>query len=562
MAYGKFCCIYVDMHIVENRSGAGKKIYRSILLRESYREDGKVKKRTIANLSHCTPGEISAIKLALKHKDDLSCLGSLKDDVQLQEGLSVGAVWTIHQMAKKLGIDKALGNGTQGKLALWQVIARTIDQGSRLSAVRLAQNHAACDILQITRGFNEDTLYDNLAWLADNQERIEDTLFSARRGKSKCEIFLYDVTSTYLEGEKNFFGAYGYNRDGKKGKKQIVIGLLCDEYGDPVSTEAFAGNTQDPQTVASQVQKVAKRFGCTRVTFVGDRGMIKSTQIKELPKGFHHITAITKPQIRSLVKKGVIQINLFDEELCEVEDNEIRYILRRNPTRADEIERSRLSKRRSIEKTVREKNDYLKEHKRAKVSTAIKGITKKIKRLKTDKWLGVQAEGRMLNLYTDEDSLKEESFLDGCYVIKTDLPKDAADKIIIHDRYKDLAQVEKAFRTCKTSFLEVRPVNVRKEKSTKGHLLVVMLAYMIARYLQRAWGDLDLTVEDGLKQLSTLSSIELTVKNHGSCLKIPRPREQSRQLLKAVDVKMPLVLPHRDVPVVTRKKLQEQREKI
>jgi hypothetical protein len=316
------------MHVVTNKSAPknSKKIYQSVLLRESYREGGKVKKRTIANLSGCKPEEIAAIKLALKHKDDLAEIGSLKS-VELQEGLSVGAVWTVYQMAKRTGIEKSLGKEFAAKLAIWQVIARVIEQGSRLSAVRLAQTQAACDVLDIRRGFDENDLYDNLKWLADNQEKIEDTLFSVRRGKTKPEIFLYDVTSSYLEGTKNYFGKYGYNRDGKKGKQQIVIGLLCDESGEPVSTEVFAGNTKDTQTFASQVKKAAERFGCERVTFVGDRGMIKIPQIKDLPKGFHYITAITKPQINSLMDKGVIQIGLFDEDLFEIEDNDIRYIL-------------------------------------------------------------------------------------------------------------------------------------------------------------------------------------------------------------------------------------------
>ena len=144
--------IIVGMHISENKSAGkkNKKIYQSVLLRESYREDGKVKKRTIANLSYCTPEEIAAIKLALRHKDNLSELGSVKESVELQEGLSVGAIWTVYQIAKELGIERALGTSFSGKLAMWQVIARVIDQGSRLSAVRLAQTHAACDVLDIT----------------------------------------------------------------------------------------------------------------------------------------------------------------------------------------------------------------------------------------------------------------------------------------------------------------------------------------------------------------------------------------------------------------------------
>ena len=550
------------MHIVENKSAPkdSKKIYHSVLLRESYRKDGKVKKRTIANLSRCKPEEIAAIRLALKYKDDLSKLGSLKESVKLQEGLSVGAIWTVYQIAKRIGIERALGTEFAGKLAMWQVIARVIEQGSRLSAVRLAQTHAACDVLDIRRGFDENDLYENLKWMADNQQKVERSLFSVRRGNSKSEIFLYDVTSSYLEGTKNFFGEYGYNRDGKKGKQQIVIGLLCDEFGDPVSTEVFAGNTQDSQTFASQVRKAAERFGCERVTFVGYRGMIKIPQIKNLPEGFHYITAITKPQIDSLIDQGIIQIGLFDEDVFEVEDNGIRYILRRNPVRVEEINESRMSKRNSVEKLLKKKNIYLREHPRAKVETAIKDVNKKIVRLKIDKWLTVISQERTLKLEVDNKSLEEVSRLDGCYVIKTDLPKEIAEKQIIHDRYKDLTEVERAFRTCKTDLLEVRPVYVRTEKSTRGHVLVVMLAYMIVRVLRGAWQNFDLTVEEGLKQLTTLCSMEIKVLKQGSCLQIPRPRENSRQLLKALDIRMPTVLPHRKVRVVTRKKLVERRK--
>lgn len=552
------------MHVVENKSPSkkGKGIYRSVLLRESYRESGKVKKRTIANLSNCKPEEIAAIKVALKYKDDLCELGPLKESVTLQEGLSVGAIWTVYQIAKRAGIERALGANFAGKLAMWQVIARVIEQGSRLSAVRLAQVHAACALLDIRRGFDENDLYDNLKWLADNQQKIEGTLFSVRRKKVRPEIFLYDVTSSYLEGTKNFFGEYGYNRDGKKGKQQIVIGLLCEEFGEPVSTEVFAGNTQDPQTFASQVRKVAQRFGCKRVTFVGDRGMIKGPQIANLTEHFYYITAITKPQIRSLIEQGIIQIGLFDEDICEVVDDGIRYILRRNPVRLKEIRDSRAAKRNSVEKLLNKKNIYLCEHPRAKVETAIKDVGKKIEQLKIDKWLTVISKERTLELQVDKRALDEASVLDGCYVIKTDLPKEAADKHIIHDRYKDLTEVEKAFRTFKTELLEVRPVYVQTEKSTRGHVLVVMLAYMIVRILRGAWRKFDLTVEEGLKQLTTLCSMEMKVKNQASCLKIPRPREKSRQLLKALDIRMPTVLPHRKVRVVTRKKLVERRIKL
>ena len=551
----------VDMHVAHAFwPSSNGKIYESIYLRESFRQDGKVKKRDIANLTHCDPAEIAAIELALKHKGDLAALASL-DGVRLREGASVGAVWIATEMARRLGIEQALGTGFAGQLALWQVIARLLDQGSRLSAVRLAQVHAACDVLGIRRGFDENDLYENLTWLCQHQEQIEDRLFAARRAQHKPELFLYDVTSSYLEGEDNALGAYGYNRDGKKGKKQIVIGLLCDEEGTPVSTEVFRGNTQDPQTFGAQVRKASQRFGCERVTFVGDRGMIKSGQIEELSQaGFHYITAITKPQIETLLSGGVLQMALFDDSLCEVAQEGVRYVLRRNPVRAEEMATTRAGKQISVEVLVQQRNQYLAGHAKAKVSTAEKKVRAKIARLKAGAWLQVESAGRSLKLVTDEAARTEAARLDGCYVIKTDLPETAASKQVVHDRYKDLTEVEMAFRTSKTVHLEMRPVYVRTEDHTRGHVLAVMLAYLIRRELSRAWAGLNVTVEEGLAQLATLCSMEVQVEGGASCLRIPTPRDQSSALLKAASVRAPEVLPHLDTRVVTRKSLPSQRK--
>jgi transposase len=541
---------------------ANGKSYPSIYLRESFRDAGRVRKRNIANLTHCDPREIAAIELALKHKDNLAVLGSL-DSIQLSQGLSVGAVWTIFETARRIGILTALGSGFPAQLALWQVIARLLDQGSRLSAVRLAQVHAACDVLGIRRGFDENDLYDNLGWLSQQQEAIEMRLFSARRGSTKPRLFLYDVTSSYLEGDHNALGAYGYNRDGKKGKKQIVIGLLCDEQGEPVSTEVFRGNTQDPATFASQVKKASQRFGCQEVTFVGDRGMIKSGQIEDLSRvGFHYITAITKPQIETLLKEGVLQMALFDEKVCEVEQDGVRYLLRRNPHRGEELAASRADKQASVERLCQQRNRYLSEHPRAKVPTAEKALRAKIAQLKLESWLLLQVQDRSLQLTVDQQALEIASRLDGCYVLKTDLLLTAASTELVHSRYKDLAHVEQAFRTSKTAHLEMRPIHVRTAEHTRGHVLVVMLGYLIRRELSRAWNSLDLTVEEGLHQLQTLCSTEIKLKEGGSCLRIPTPTAGCQALLKALDVRMPEALPHTDTLVVTRKKLPSQRKSL
>jgi len=552
--------MYITQTAAPSKSGQP---YICTLLRESYREGDRVKNRTLANLSHCKPQEIAALRLALEHKDNLAELGSIEESLRLQEGLSLGAIWTVHTVAKRLGIEKALGTERAGKLSLWQVMARTLDQGSRLSAVRLAQTQAACDVLGLAQGFDENDLYDNLGWLEEHQAEIEQRLFKLRQKQKEkaTELFLYDVTSSYLEGRCNALGDWGHNRDGKKGKKQVVVGLLCDEGGEPVSVEVFPGNTSDLKTFASQIAKVAGPFGCRRVTMVGDRGMIKSAQIEQLHQreGFYYITSLTKPQIETLLQGGVVQMAWFDERICEVESEGVRYVLRRNPQRVEDLKHNREEKRASLARLLEKKNRYLAEHRRAKVQVAQREVAAKIVQLKVGGWLKVQATGRELGLEDDGEALAEESRLDGCYVVKSDLPKPYADAQTLHDRYKDLALVEQAFRTSKTVHLEMRPWHVRNESSTRGHALVVMLAYLIVRHLRQAWAELDVTVEEGLAQLTTLCATQILVKGEVRCNQIPTPRDLSQKLLRAADIHLPRALPHLGARVVTRKNLTEQR---
>lgn len=552
------------MHLDTIRSSKNGKQYVCHLLRETYRQKGKVKHRTIANLSHCPEGEIEAIRLALKHKGNLAELASLQEGLQMRQGLSVGAVFVLQSVAKRLGLGAALGPTQEGKRALWQVLARVIDQGSRLSAVRLAGVHAACDVLGL-KAFDEDDLYANLDWLAENQARIEDRLFGKRHPDGQAQLFLYDVTSSYLEGTQNELAAFGYCRDRKRGKRQIVIGLLCDEAGWPVSVEVFAGNTGDTKTFASQVRKTADRFGGGPVTLVGDRGMIKGPQIELLQQQdgeFHYITAITKPQIESRLAGGLFQMELFDEPLAEVIDQQegVRYVLRRNPERAEQVAATRQDKRQSVEKLVRNQNAYLAEHPRAAVQTAVRKVEQKIQKLRLSAWLEVSVSERTLSLKQDADALAEASKFDGCYCLKTDLPPQVATKERVHERYQSLSQVEGAFRTCKTAHLEARPIYVRKESRTRGHVFVVMLAYMIVAELARCWQPIDQTVEEGIHELTTLCMTEVMIVGNARLNEVPTPRASIEKLLKAANIRLPKVLPYTGATVSSKKKLPEERK--
>ena len=545
--------MYVDVSHIRQ----GDKTYTRYLLRESFRDNGKVKHRTIANLSGCSAAEIEAIRLALRHKDNLAALTTAPAQFTIKQGLSYGAVHVVHEVARSLGIDKALGTTRDGQLALWQVVARVIDQGSRLSAVRLARSHATQEILGL-QSFDEDDLYANLDWLAEQQDDIEKRLFEQQQAPQG--LFLYDVTSSYLEGEKNALGAFGYNRDNKKGKRQIVVGLLCNSLGRPLAIEIFPGNTQDTKTFASQVEKVAGRFGGGEITFVGDRGMIKGPQIKNLQQeGFRFITAITKPQIESLLSQGILQMGLFDAPLAEVIVDEQRYILRRNPERAKELDASRAAKYASLCAAARSANTYLANHPRAKPDIHLKKLKKRTATLRIGGWVKLDLEQRTITIGKDADVLEQTTKLDGCYVLKTDLSQTAASKETIHERYKDLALVEWAFRQSKTVHLEMRPIHVRLESRTRGHAFVVMLAYSIIQALANYWRHLDLTVKEGLDQLATLCLNEIHLPDQSISYQLPIPRDTIQKLLDAASVKLPVKLVPRNHSVTTKTKLTTRR---
>lgn len=548
------------MYIDDSTYTRNGKTYRRVLLRNSYRENGKVRHETLANLSACSEAEIEAIKVGFKNKNHLDTLKATGQPVQSVQGLQVGGVWVLWKLAQRLGVAQALGQTREALLCLWLVFATLLAQGSRLSAVRLAQRHAVCDILPLNR-FHEDPLYAAMDWLAEQQEDIERRLFKQYYGRGEAPVlYLYDVTSSYFEGQDNELADYGYNRDGKRGKKQIVVGCLTDAQGRPVSIQVFRGNTSDPKTFKAQIDKVSDDFGIEQVTFVGDRGMIKSAQITDLQEAnFHHITAITKPQIEALIRHGVIQLNLFDDRLAEVEHEAQRYVLRRNPARAAEIAQNREEKWQRLLTLVEEKNTYLKAHPRAKPETALQPIKKRMQKLKISDWVNLELAQRAIEVTKDNEHLAEISRLDGCYVIKTDLPLASASKETVHQRYKDLTQVEGAFRTMKTALLERRGIFVRKETRTRAHVFIVMLAYLLADALKAAWQDLDITVAEGLAALSDINTIELVFPNDLRCQTIPTPRALGQKLLKRLNLTLPDAIPHRGIVIETRKKLPDRR---
>lgn len=548
----------------------GDKTYRRDLLRESYRVAGKVVKRTVANITDWPEPVKLAIRAALAAQRQGGATAALgpalvaQAGARLTQGKAVGAVATVLAVAERLGLAAALGADREGKLALYQVLARVLDQGSRLSAVRLGRQHALAELLGLSR-LDEDDLYANLEWLQARQALIEDRLFAARCAAAggRPSLFLYDVTSSYFEGTQNELAAFGYNRDGKKGKQQVVAGLLTDQAGVPLTIELFPGNTADPTTVPSQVAKLRDRFGGGELTLVGDRGMLKAPQQQLLAEdGMHYLTAITRPQLQTLLRRGVLQLELFEQELAEVTDPQSgkRYLLRRNPVQAARLAHRRTDQLATWRRHLERANRYLAEHPRAAAATALRSLARRATRLKLSPWLSATASGRQLHEALDPAAHAEAAQLDGCYVLETDLPPAVADRATLDARYHDLAQVEWAFRTCKTAHLELRPIYLRHEQRTRGHALVVMLAYQVVRHLADCWHALDVTVEEALAELGQLCTCDIHLADGTTLHELPQPRASTAALLTAAQVQLPTLRPPRSAAVDTTQKLPPRRK--
>lgn len=561
--------MYVDRIITKKPNG---KEYRQYLLRTSRREGKKTIKTTIQNITPWGVDVCEAIKIALKHTNNIHEIIERYQDAKADEtrtvpipeiGKSIGAVWLLHHIARRIGLIDAIGDTKEGRLALWQVIARTLDQGSRLSSARIAKRKHEVDFLNLG-WFDEDILYQNLDWIKEHQARIENALYKKRCGTTPCKLFLYDVTSSYFEGVKNELADFGYNRDKKRGKKQIVIGLLCDDAGIPVSVEVFKGNTNDLKTFHSQVRKVSERFPVEDIVFVGDRGMIKSPQQKQLKEAkFDFITALTKPQIETLIKNGVIDLESFKEDVSEVVlKNGKRYVLKKNPVRAKEIAASRSSKLTSLNAYLAKKNLYLHEHPKASVKKALKHIKAYVKKLKISTWIDIESDemSRRISLKTEEAKLKEISLLDGCYCLVTSVDATKSDKETVHSRYKDLSMVEHAFRTCKTGHLELRPIHVRKEGRTRAHVFVVMLSYLLVRELREAWRQIDITVEEGLDLLTTLCVLKYKLGGDKELHQLPERSKDMIALYAALKVPKPEILLGGKTIADSTKKLPSRRK--
>src|SRR5438477_4766375 len=456
------------------------------LLREGWREGGKVKTRTLANLSHWPLRKIEALRRVLA--DEVASADAR--GVQMRRSLPHGHVAAVLGTARRLGLDRLLASGEgasrMASLALALVVARVIEPGSKLATARQLDAATASSSLGAALDLDrvvEKELYATLDWLLERQPRIEKAL--AKRHLKDSTLVLYDLTSTWFEGRTCPLAKHGHNRDRKSGKLQIVFGLLCAANGCPIAVEVFEGNTGDPTTLKPQVDKLKERFALSRVVLVGDRGMITSKQIETVLKsaGLEWITALRNASIRSLVAAGSLQLSLFDErDMAEIASPDFpgeRLIVCRNPLLADERARKRGELLEATERTLAKIAAATRRARRPLRGKDKIGIAvgKVLGRHKMAKHFEIDIADAGFTAVRKVGDIAEEATLDGFYVIRTPVPQEAISTADTVAAYKSLAGVERAFRSIKTVDLEVRPIHHRLADRVRAHVFLCMLAY-------------------------------------------------------------------------------------
>jgi len=482
------------VHVATTKRKYKGKVYQSFLLRRSYRDGKKVKHETVGNLSHLPMHVIDLIRRALKGESFACAEESFECVRSLPHGHVVAVLGTI----KKLGLDKIIASrrSRMRDLVMAMIVARIIDPRSKLAIARGLSEQTAFstlgEVLSVVSA-SEDELYAAMDWLLPRQNKIEEQL--ARRHLADGTLVLYDVTSSYFEGRTCPLAKLGHNRDGKKGKLQIVIGLLCSRGGRPVAVEVFDGNTGDPTTVVPQIEKIRERFGLTRVVLVGDRGMITSARIREdlaTVEGLGWITAIRAPAIRTLLRKGAVERSLFDEvDLAEISSEDYpgeRLIVCRNPLLAAERARKR---KELLEATEQELEKIVVATQRK--SRRLKGedkialrVGKVRNKYKMGKHFELEITSDSFGYHRKVEQIAEEASLDGFYVIRTNVPAEELGPTETVTVYKGLSVVEHAFRSMKTMDLKVRPIHHRLVDRVRSHVLLCMLAYYVEWHMRQA----------------------------------------------------------------------------
>jgi transposase len=474
--------------VVPNRSSPP-----AILLRESFRQNGKVHNRTLANISHWPPQQIAALRQVLK---GATAVSSSADSFQILRSLPHGHVAAVVGSLRQLGLDAVIdaASSRPRDLAVAMIAARLLDPGSKLATARALHPDTLSSSLSAYLGLEatgEDELYRAMDWLLERQPAIETAL--AKKHLAEGGLVLYDLTSTYFEGRHCQLARLGHSRDDKRGKPQIVFGLLTNAAGCPVAVEVWEGNTADPKTVPAQVKKLRQRFGLKRLVLVGDRGMITSARIREdfsEDSGISWITALRAPSIQKLAAEGVLQLSLFDTvDLAEIAHPDYpgeRLVVCFNPVLSEERARKREDLLQATEKELEKIAAATRREKRPLRGKHMIGLRvgRVLGRFQMGKHYQIHIEEDGFRYERKADSIEREKKLDGIYVIRTNVPAQSMPTSDVVRSYKQLSGVERAFRSLKTVDLRVRPIHHRLADRVRAHVFLCMLAYYVEWHMR------------------------------------------------------------------------------
>ncbi len=480
------------MHVVTTTRRVGDREYNTTLLRRSYRQDGKVKKETLANLSHLPEEAIVALRRVLRGETLLAA----GDAFMVERALPAGHVHSALVMGRRLGLLRLLDREPckERDLCLAMIVGRVIAPGSKLATVRALGQSTLAEELGV-EGIDEDDLYAAMDWLGARQTLIEARL--ARRHLKDGELVLYDVSSSYFEGRSCPLARLGYSRDGKRGTLQITYGLMCDRSGRPIAVEVFPGQTHDSQTLGSQIGKLKDRFKLKRVVVVADRGMVSATNIELLrdTDGVAWITALKAPQIKKLAAQKILQPSLFDEQnLAEISAPEDypgeRLIVCRNPLVAAERSRKRED---LLDATERGLQQIVERVQRGTLHGSDQigmSVGPAIKQYRMKKHFDITITDNSFVFQRKTTQIQAEALLDGFYILRTSLPATTMPTGDVVRSYKQLEQAERAFKTLKGPDLQIRPIHHHLEDRVRAHVFLCMLAYYLTWHLKAAWAPL------------------------------------------------------------------------
>lgn len=474
-------------HVVTTRRQGKHREYVAHLLRRSYREGGVVKKETVANLSHLPEEVIELIRGALRGQRFVAAGEALS----VERSLPAGHVEATLQMGQRLGLARLLdrARSRERALCLAMIVQRVLGPGSKLAMSRAFSQSTLGGELGVEDA-DEDELYAALDWLLARQGRIERAL--ARRHLEGGTLVLYDVSSSYFEGHTCPLAQLGYSRDGRRGSPQIVYGLLCDRRGCPVAVEVFEGSLHDDKTLPAQLEKLRRRFGLTSVIVVSDRGMVTKANLALLRADGDAawITALKAPQVKKLVTDGALQLSLFDEHnLAEIAADDYpaeRLVVCRNPLVAAERARKRNDLLAATERALTEIQGRVKQgtlEGEAAIGLAVGAVWN---RWRVRKHFQLEITDTSFAFARKQEQIAAEAALDGIYVLRTSVAESDLDAVDVVRAYKQLKEVERAFRTLKGP-LELRPIHHRLEDRVRAHVFLCLLAYYLAWHLRQAW---------------------------------------------------------------------------